>query len=405
MSFQALFPGVILATCVAFAALILRRNRRDPASRVFLLILCLFALFGLVYLPGRLGFHSEEVQTFYLYGNALVFPFLTAALLHFSLLYPRRSPVLEHRAALPLLYLPAAAFVLSVLYDIRLYAADVDVLPGYDQFYTTLGPLGPLFFAVVIGPALLAVGRLGAARGRAASSVEARILTILLAGIGTLVAFSTVTAAARIFAGVHLRVGESEVAMVPVATIAYAILRHGLLIAPVLEDPSDRPRRFLAEPGSCLLIAAPGHAGFDLFGELATHGAPGAVFTRLPSGLRAGDHGLKRTPFYWLGRWPGHQLPVGYTGIVGDMGDLIHTAIDFMAGVPGAVVIVDDVAPLAERRGFRAVRHMAVRLRDAARKHGCFFLLRVDPRLLEGEQVAWLEREMVRGRPPRAAEA
>ncbi len=394
MGYEGVFPAVIIAACAAFASLLFRRKRRDPASRAFLALLALFALFAVVYLPGRLGLHSDEVRTFYRYGNALVFPFLTATLLHFCLLYPRRSRLLARPWAAPLLYLPAALLASAFLRDIRLFAVSVDVLPGYDQFYTTYGPLAPLFVAVVMGPALLAVASLAAARARASSAVEARVLTLLLAGIGTLVAFSTITSIARTFAGVYIPVGESEVAMVPLGTISYAILRHGLLIAPSLEEPSDRPRRFLAEPGSSLLIASPGTAGFDLLGDLAVHGAPGAVFTRLPSGLRAQGHGLRKTPFFWMGRWPGNRLPVGYSGTVSHMKDLVHAATDFMESAPGAAVLVDDAAPLAGRGGFRALQEMAVRLREKARKHGCFLLFRVDPRRLEPGEVAWLEREL-----------
>jgi hypothetical protein len=407
MSVQGVFPIVLIAASAAFAILILRRNRRDPASRTFLLVLALFAAFAAVYLPGRTGFHSEPVRAFYAYGNALVFPFLTAALFHFTLLFPRRSRLLD-RPGLPLLlYLPAALLASALLADIRLFAARVEVLPGYDQFYTVYGPLGPLFVAVVMGPALLAVASLAAARLRPATPVEARVLDLLLGGVGTLVAFSTATAVARTFFGIYVPVGESEVAMVPLSALAYAVLRHGLLITPVLEEPSGRERRFLATPGVCYILSEANPAeALEVLGDLASHGTPAAVFTRsTPDALRARS-GLRRTPLYWLGPWSAEGPPPGYAGSVDHTRDLANASCDFFAAAsrggarrdrgasPGGVLLVEDLTLLTLRHGFTSVVKMVASLRKAALRHGGVFLLQLNTRSLGAGQVDLLYRTL-----------
>jgi hypothetical protein len=159
----------------------------------------------------------------------------------------------------------------------------------------------------------------------------------------------------------------------------------------------------------------------EVFEDIASHGAPGAIFTRTPPGVLREKYGIKRTPLYWVGLWVEPRPPPGYTQAVHRIEDLIHAVKDFMATsqavaaghgavaraaesrgrgagdpgtAPGAVVLVDGLAHLIQHYGFPAVRDMAAMLKEAALLHRCVFLLRADPRVLEEKQMAELEQEL-----------
>lgn len=386
-------PVVDTILWASLAGLVLRRARESAAARVFVGMLAPLCLFGLAQFVGRLGVATPAAVEFYRWGNGLSIPFLSAGLLHFALLFPRRAPGGTALHILP--YIPALSILTLLLYDIRLYATGAEIGPAgeLDMVY---GPLLPLFTAVTAAPGVLTLALWFYRALRADLPVERRILRNLIAAFAIPVATGFAWSFNRIF-GLPLPFLVLEGGVAATALVAYTILRYRILITPVLEEPGAASPRFPVPAGGGYLIAEPEPAAaFEMLQDLASHGRPGVVFTRAPPGLLRGTYGLQKTPLFWVGLWLERRPPTGYAGAVHRVEDLIHASRDFMEDAPGGVVLVDNIAHLVEHFGFQAVAEMAIMLKEAAVRTGSIFLLRVDPRIAEPAQMVRLEQELAR---------
>ncbi|MBI4362435.1 MAG: DUF835 domain-containing protein [Euryarchaeota archaeon] len=391
MAINAIFPLITIGIAALFGAIVWRRNREDTASRVFLLLLVFFVLFALAYLPGRMGWHTDESRVLYRYGNGVLVPFMSATFLLFCLLFPRRVRFMNRRLFFVLPYIPALVLTSLFLQDIGLFATEVAVLEGAGFFYMKYGPLIPAYMAVAAVPALLAIGLWGRAYVRTGSSAERRALGALLAGVCTLTGFSIATGAGRMFAGIYLPVDENEAGIVTAAFFSFAILRYKIIITPTQEAVSPQPPRYSIEKGAYLFPDASSRRAHEIFGDLAKHGRPGLCLTRDHPGSVREQMGLAVTPIVWLGAEP----PEKGIRTVNRLDDVANMVKDFIREAPDAVVLLDGAAYMVHRYEFQMYFWLVTTLKEVAGSGNAVLLVRTDPRVVSEKERAMLENELM----------
>ncbi len=128
---------------------------------------------------------------------------------------------------------------------------------------------------------------------------------------------------------------------------------------------------------------------FKLFVNEVEHGAQGLIVTRqYPNEIRK-RYRLEKTPIIWLSTKPGDNI-IDPTNIA----TLIHMIINFIQKSENSILLVDAVEYLVSNNNFQIILRAIERLNEVVMQSNSRMIISLDPRTLEMNEVAVLERNM-----------
>ncbi len=389
LSLVALAIGV-----VALAAVLRRRGLpRGEAEVLFMLFFVATAFFGSCDILMRT---SEDSGTALLWLRTGMLSILFVPLLvHFTQIYPR--PV---KCPMDKRWFLAAVYSLGLFVSIYFFVAAETFVREFRPFpwglhpvirdLPSLPPLTQVAFAVVVGLLLLSIWNLLRSFRQAVTPLEKTQMVLLFLAIPVTFFIYFLFSAILPSVGVFTPLMGSANLLYSNPIIALAILRYKLFLVPVAEHSSPAPASYSLAPGHIYLAKEerPRQA-FEVFKDLVTHGAHGLLMVRIhPQKVRQ-DLGLEKTPILWLGETsPQEGVPA-----VESLEELNYTVAKFARDSGNSVLLLDGLEYLIQRNDFSRVLKMVYHMKEiVAKNNGCLLLL-VDPRTLDGQQMALLERE------------
>jgi hypothetical protein len=157
--------------------------------------------------------------------------------------------------------------------------------------------------------------------------------------------------------------------------------------AKVLKKPV--PRYQLQYGSSYLLLETKSTESFKLFKGYVSQGSKGLLITRLfPSRVRK-QYNLGTTPVLWLSRTQAKKA-INPT----NLGVLLEEARDFIAENQKTLVLLDGLEYLIIENDFERVLKFINSLEDEIALHNSRLLVSVNPKVLDPERKALLEKTM-----------
>lgn len=154
-------------------------------------------------------------------------------------------------------------------------------------------------------------------------------------------------------------------------------------------SPADEPA--LKGGSSYIFTENAVSKAFEAFKRLISEGRRGLVITRTHPIRVQQVHGLD-CPIMWIAK---SAKPTG--GIISleptRLMKIHSTISDFIKANPGAVVLLDGLEYLVTENGFATVMKAIQLTNEEVAMSGAFFLVPIDPRTFETQQLGLLERE------------
>ncbi len=398
---MALDPYSLLTPLAMAIALVsigwMRRQRGPPRNEPELLFLLFFwatFLFGIFDFLMRTSDNPATALGWY--RMVLLTIVFAPMLFHFTLVYPRprKLPVAKMWLLLP-------AYGAGILFSAYFAFVVPDFINEFRQFPWGLHPiprpienipahvLAPFF--AIMGFVILSFLNLVSSFRAARTEQERKQIHLLILAIPANLFLYTLFSIILPAWGAFTPLMGSANLLFSTPLIAVAIHRYKFLLAPVAEHVSTEPACYTLNPGHLYLVREERPVkALEVFKDLVTHGAHGLAFTRThPQKLRE-SLGLDKTPVLWLGE----TSPQEGVQVLDSLEELNYTVAKFARDSGNSVVLLDGLEYLVQRNDFTKVLKMVYHLKEIVAKNNGRLLLPVDPRTLDGRQMALLEREM-----------
>jgi len=164
-----------------------------------------------------------------------------------------------------------------------------------------------------------------------------------------------------------------------------------LEIIPVSEKATTDKEKYFLKKRQCYLVKEKtSKISYEIFVDMATHGAQGLVITRkLPEEIRE-KWGLKKTPIIWLtSNLTSDGNCINPSGIA----KLSSSIMSFIVKADDGVVLIDGIEYLVSQNNFKSILNLIQLLNDKIMLSSSRIIISLDPMTLSERELHYIESE------------
>ena len=366
---------------------ILSLNIKERVNRIFSLLMLLFALFAFGSFALLISTNEGEMLFWYKI-TVLTMVFVTAAFVHFALVFPiELSSVFTRGKHVFALYIPS--FIFAGLLKTELFIQTI-----YKAHWGFHSKIGLAFYFYVIYAALFIVygfyvllrsynETTGLRRKQAKWAVIGAVAVVFISLTSDLIPLS--------WDVIHVPPMTSWSVTIMAALVAYSIIRHKLFIVePSAEELVTTPQKYLLEKGLNYLVKDEKlDKNYEIFYDQITHGSSGLCITKLQPDKVRERYRIVKSPILWLT----FKTDVENTISPKDVDGTKSAISDFVGKTEKPVILLDCFDQLMLANGFEKSINMLKEIKDICMKNNANLLVSINPEMFEKEQLSVIEKE------------
>lgn len=337
---------------------------------------------------------SPQIAYLLIRAGGLGWCFMESLWVHFVLVFSRRTKCLESKFTYIFLYVPSTILLFLFLFTDLIYQQEPQKmyygytsLPGklvnvYALYYLILYVFATYFLVDVIRKNIL---------------IERKQARPLLLGSAFFLLIGTTSNV--ITPGTENSLPEigTTLSIVWAFSVFYAVLRHKLFaIMPTAEDVSSNPEKYQLARGQCYFVSeAKPEKGYEIFRDQITHNRLGLCVTKLaPQKIRK-KYLFSKTPIFGLAFAPGQN-----TISPKDLDGLISVVSQFVRQADDPFLFIDCVDQIKVANGMKKTLDLIADFNTLSFETNAIILVSINPGLFNKQQLADIEKEMIRAGYP-----
>lgn len=303
--------------------------------------------------------------------------FLMPALLHFALILPPKSEILEKKYFPHLFYIPSLLFL--ALIPGSFIVSGVELV---DWRYSVIwgpwmGVFGGLFGLFMLSGAFIIVKKVWAQR----------LVKYWFLAFGVFIVIGLVMNFVPIVPWDIPTI--SPLALFASTLFAYLVITNKFVIISKPESHLETDLKYHLDAGHIYLVKEEeAHGSFSMFLDFVTHGYRGVCISRIPPSKVREDYNLKTTPVFWLS-----EIKDRYN--VHSVESLIRIILSFLeAEEKNSIIILHGLEYVITHNGFLTTLKALHFVNDYVMKNDALMIIPISTMTVNDQQLKLFEAEM-----------